>query len=254
MIEIRDVSFTYNHAPFITGLSHQLETGQVSTIIGPNGCGKSTLVKLISRQLYPQTGTILLDSQDTRQFKTRDFARRLALLAQSTFVPNMEVEQLVLCGRFPHQSFISSTTPEDRHIVEDALAMTGAYAFREKNIRNLSGGERQKVFLSMALAQDTDVIVLDEPTSYLDIHACHDVMQLVKRLNTELGKTIIMVLHDLQLALDFSHHVIVMKDGHILASGSSEEIVDSHAIEEAFQIGLKRFYEEGEPYYSFKAL
>jgi iron complex transport system ATP-binding protein len=254
MIELRDVSFTYNHQPFIEGLSHALEAGRISTIIGPNGCGKSTVVRLITRSLRPQGGSIVLDGQDTRHIKPRVFARRVALLAQGAFIPNMEVEQFVLCGRYPHQGFLSATSPEDRQVIEDALELTGASAFRTKNLRNLSGGERQKVFLAMALAQDTDVIVLDEPTSYLDIHACHDVMQLIKRLNTERGKTIVMVLHDLQLALDFSHHLIVMQDGRILASGTSDEVVDSRAIEQAFRIGLKRFYEDGEAYYSFKAL
>ncbi|MDR3053158.1 MAG: ABC transporter ATP-binding protein [Coriobacteriales bacterium] len=253
MIELRDATFTYNHKPFIDGLSLKLETGQISTIIGPNGCGKSTLVKLISRQLHPQHGSVLLDGHDIRHLKTRDFARQVALLAQSSFVPNMEVEQLVLCGRYPHQSFVSAASPDDRRLVEDALSLTGAIAFREKNIRNLSGGERQKVFLAMALAQDTRVIVLDEPTSYLDIHACQDVMQLVQRLNTELGKTIIMVLHDLQNALHYSHNILVMQKGAIIQSGSAEKIVASNAIEEAFQINLKCFWENGNPYYAFTA-
>jgi iron complex transport system ATP-binding protein len=253
-MELRDVSFTYNHQPFIEGLTHSFAAGEVTSIIGPNGCGKSTLVRLLTRQLRPQAGAVLFEGADLRQIKTRVFAREVALLAQGSFVPNMEVEQLVLCGRYPHQGFLSAASLDDTRAVTEALEMTGAAAFRSKNIRQLSGGERQKVFLAMALAQDTGTIVLDEPTSYLDIHACHDVMQLIRRLNTELGKTIIMVLHDLQLALDFSHHVVVMKSGAILASGTSTEVVDSHAIEQAFHIRLKRFYEDNQPYYSFKAL
>jgi iron complex transport system ATP-binding protein len=251
MIELNDIIFTYNHKPFIQGLSHGFETGRISTIIGPNGCGKSTLVKLIARQLHPQSGTICFDGNDVRQLKGRQFARRVALLSQSAFVPNMQVDQLVLCGRYPHQSFASATTAQDRAVVADALAMTGADSFAAKNIRNLSGGERQKVFLAMALAQDTDVIVLDEPTSFLDIHASHDVMQLIKKLNSELGKTIIMVLHDLQSALHYSDDVLVMQDGAILYSGSPQSIVESNVLETAFRVRLKSFDEDGTTYYAF---
>ena len=175
------------------------------------------------------------------------------MLSQSAFVPNMKVESLVLCGRYPHQSFAAATAQSDSFAVKEALVLTGADAFKDKNIRNLSGGERQKVFLAMALAQDTDVIVLDEPTSFLDIHASHDVMSLIKKLNTELGKTIVMVLHDLQHALHYSDELLVMQKGTIIHSGSAQEIVRSGAIETAFDIQLKTFAEDEQTYYSFIA-
>jgi iron complex transport system ATP-binding protein len=251
MIKVEKLNFTYNHAPFIQDLSHQFDTGKISTVIGPNGCGKSTLVKLITRQLRPQSGSVLLNNQDIRQLKSREFARCVALLSQNTFVPNMEIEQLVLSGRYPHQSFASSNSAEDRRIVQAALQQTGADKFRQKNVRNLSGGERQKVFISMALAQDTDIIVLDEPTAFLDIHACNDIMQLIKKLNDDLGKTIIMVLHDLQFALHYSDDLLVMQNGSIIQSGSATEVIASGAIEQAFKIKIKCFTEDDNPYYCF---
>lgn len=247
LIELDNLHFSYNRAPFIAGLSHSFAAGEISSIVGPNGCGKSTLVRLMTQHLRPKQGTVRFDGCGIHGIAPRDFARRVSLLAQSTAAPLMEVRQLVSCGRYPHQGFASRASAEDRRIVNWALEMTGSTAFVGKSVRALSGGERQRVFLAMALAQDTDVIVLDEPTTYLDIHACLETMELVEQLNSELGKTIVMVLHDLHLALTHSHHVVVMERGQILASGSPDEVVASGAIEQAFQVSLKRF-EDGDGY------
>lgn len=244
LIELDNLSYSYHRAPFIEGLSHSFAAGEISSIVGPNGCGKSTLVRLITQHLRPKHGIVRFDGNDILGIAPRDFARRVSLLAQSTAVPLMEVRQLVNCGRYPHQGFAARASAEDRRIVNWALEMTGSTAFVGKSVRALSGGERQRVFLAMALAQDTDVIVLDEPTTYLDIHACLEIMELIERLNAELGKTIVMVLHDLHLALTHSHHIVVMEHGQILATGSPDEVVASGAIEQAFKVELKRF--EGE--------
>jgi len=273
MIDVQGISFSYPHRhqrqchmphrfgtqaaavpPFIDDLSYSFNTGKITTIVGPNGCGKSTLIKLITQFLTPQQGIVTLDGANTKTLGTKDFARRVSLLAQSTSTPNMEVSQLVMCGRYPHQGFATPASTEDKRIVAEALALTGCGPFTGKNVKNLSGGEKQRVFLAMALAQDTDVIILDEPTTYLDIHATGEVMDLIRTLNKDLGKTIIMVLHDLQYALTHSHQIVVMQKGRILASGDRDAIIANGAIEEAFSIDLKRFTDPANPnreYYCF---
>ena len=208
-VEIQGVSFSYGKMPFIEDLSASFAAGAVTSIVGPNGCGKSTLVKLIDGLYRPQAGRVLIGGRPTLAMRGKERARKVAVLAQA-----------------------------DKEHVESALALAGVERFRNHDLRHLSGGERQRAFIAMTLAQDTGIIVLDEPTTYLDIRACHETMQLVRRLNAEMGKTIIMVIHDLDLALRYSDNLMVMERGICSHAGTVDEVLESGAIEHAFGVSI----------------
>ena len=238
-IEVRDVSFSYGKEPFIEGLSAAFPHGAVTSVVGPNGCGKSTMIKLIDGLLRPQTGEVRIDGAATLSLKAKERARRVAVLAQASRPPAMTVEALVACGRYPYQARQGRLSREDREQVERALELASVARFRDCELRRLSGGERQRAFIAMTLAQDTDLIVLDEPTTYLDIRACHETMELVRRLNVEAGKTVVMVIHDLDLALRYSDRLLVMERGRASAAGTVEEVLETGAIERAFGVSIR---------------
>ena len=253
-MELRDVSFSYGKAPFIEGLSAVFPHGAVTSIVGPNGCGKSTMIKLIDGLLRPQAGEVLVDGVDTFSLKAKERARRVAVLAQASRPPAMTVEALVACGRYPHQARQGRLSREDREHVERALELAGIERFRNHELRRLSGGERQRAFIAMTLAQDTDLIVLDEPTTYLDIRACHELMQLVRCLNEQQGKTVVMVIHDLDLALRYSDRLLVMERGRACCAGTVAEVLDAAAIEHAFGVSIRpHAAPEGNAYTLFPA-
>lgn len=253
-IELRDVSFSYGKAPFIEGLSTQFEHGAITSVVGPNGCGKSTMVKLVDGFLRAQSGQVLVDGVPTLSLKAKERARQVAVLAQASRPPAMTVEALVACGRYPYQSHQGRLSREDREQVEYAMELANVTRFRDHELRLLSGGERQRAFIAMTLAQDTRLIVLDEPTTYLDIRACHETMQLVRRLNEEEGKTVVMVIHDLDLALRYSDRLLVMERGRAACAGSVEEVLAAGALERAFGVCIcPHEAEEGRAYTLFPA-
>ncbi len=232
--ELRDVSFSYGKSPFIENLSAVFPHGGVTSIVGPNGCGKSTMVKLLDGLLRPTAGEALVEGAPTLSLRAKERARRIAVLAQASRPPAMTVEALVACGRHPHLSSQGRLSGEDRDQVDYALERAGVARFRNSDLRRLSGGERQRAFIAMTLAQNTRLIVLDEPTTYLDIRACHEVMQLVRSLNEEEGKTVVMVIHDLDLALRYSDHLLVMERGCAVSAGTVQEVLAAGALERAF--------------------
>ena len=253
-IEVEDVTFSYGKAPFIEGLTAAFPHGAVTSIVGPNGCGKSTMVKLIDGLLHPSAGEVRVDGVPTLSLKAKERARRVAVLAQASRPPAMTVEALVACGRYPYQVRQGRLSREDRDHVERALELAGIERFRDHELRRLSGGERQRAFIAMTLAQDTDLIVLDEPTTYLDIRACHETMQLVRTLNREAGKTIVMVIHDLDLALRYSDRLLVMERGRAACAGAVEDVLAAGAIERAFGVSIKPHEaSEGRAYTLFPA-
>lgn len=197
------------------------------------------MVKLIDGLLRPSAGEVRVDGVPTLSMKAKERARRVAVLAQASRPPAMTVEALVACGRYPYQARQGRLSREDRDHVEHALELAGIERFRDHELRRLSGGERQRAFIAMTLAQDTDLIVLDEPTTYLDIRACHDTMQLVRKLNHEAEKTIVMVIHDLDLALRYSDRLLVMERGRAVCAGAVDEVLASGAIERAFGVSIQ---------------
>ncbi|MFE6747499.1 ABC transporter ATP-binding protein [Kitasatospora purpeofusca] len=230
----RGVTVGYGERTVIDSLDVTIPTGVVTTIIGPNGCGKSTLLRTLSRLLRPSRGAVVLDGEDIATLRTRDVAKKLGLLPQSPVAPEgLTVADLVARGRHPHQSWLRQWSSDDASVVEGALAMTGVSELADRPVDSLSGGQRQRVWISMTLAQGTDLLLLDEPTTYLDLAHAIDVLDLVDDLH-ESGRTVVMVLHDLNLAARYSDNLIVMKAGAVLAQGHPRDVVTAELLHEAF--------------------
>ncbi len=225
------VDLAYDGNVVVHDLSLDVPQGQVTTIIGPNGCGKSTLLRSLARLMRPQSGQVVLDGQLIHSLPGKEVARRLGLLAQQSTAPEgVSVEDLARRGRFPHQGFLQPPSPKDQEAVERALALTGMTSLRERPIDGLSGGQRQRAWIAMAIAQETPLLLLDEPTTYLDVAHQLEIVELVRRLNTEEGRTIVMVLHDINQAAIASDHLIAMKDGTIQWQGSPSEMLTSERL------------------------
>ncbi|MFG3250467.1 ABC transporter ATP-binding protein [Streptomyces sp. NPDC048187] len=235
----RDISVGYGARSVIEGLDVTVPPGVITTIIGPNGCGKSTLLRTLARLLRPTGGTVVLDGEDIAALRTRDVAKKLGLLPQAPVAPEgLTVSDLVARGRHPHQSWLRQWSSDDAEIVARALAMTGVLDLADRPVDSLSGGQRQRVWISMTLAQGTDLLLLDEPTTYLDLAHAIDVLDLVDDLH-ESGRTVVMVLHDLNLATRYSDHLVVMRDGAILAQGHPRDVVTADLLHEAFGLRAK---------------
>ncbi|MFH8897519.1 ABC transporter ATP-binding protein [Streptomyces coeruleorubidus] len=235
----RGVTVGYGARTVIDDLDVAIPPGVITTIIGPNGCGKSTLLRTLSRLLKPSKGTVVLDGEDIARLRTRDVARKLGLLPQAPVAPEgLTVADLVARGRHPHQSWLRQWSSDDADVVERALAMTGVSDLADRPVDALSGGQRQRVWISMTLAQGTDLLLLDEPTTYLDLAHAMDVLDLVDDLH-ESGCTVVMVLHDLNLAARYSDNLIVMRDGSILAQGHPRDVLTAELLHEAFGLNAK---------------
>lgn len=236
---INDITLAYDKYVVIDGLSISINKGSMTTIIGPNGCGKSTLLKAMSRVLEPLQGQILLDGKDLFSFHTKTLARKLAFLPQTQeILHGLTVFELISFGRYPYQKGLGKLTKNDIQAIENAMSLTQVDHLREKSIDQLSGGQRQRVWIAMSLAQETEMIFLDEPTTYLDISHQLDIMHLLRRLNQDYGKTVVMVLHDINQAAFFSDDIIAMKDGKVIRSGSSGDVITKSLISDVFKVSV----------------
>lgn len=239
MIELRNISAGYGNSPVIRNISLSLQLGQVTAIIGPNGCGKSTLLKTIVGILPHTQGELFFDGVPAQQLSLNETARKVAYLPQSRRVPDISVLSLVLHGRFPYLSYPRRYRPEDYRIARQALAWVGMENLAEKPLKSLSGGMQQGVYLAMALAQDTSTILMDEPTTFLDIgHQLHT-MALARRIARE-GKAVVMVLHDISQALRTADTVAVMDKGQLLCVLSPEALFDSGILPSVFGVEVQR--------------
>lgn len=231
------VSVHYNNHRVIDRLDWQAEEGKIYSIIGPNGCGKSTLLRAISGQLKPAEGSILLEGKPVGAYSRRSLARQLSMLQQSQDkLPDMTVRTLVGYGRFPHKSAWAGQRKEDEAIVDWALAQTGTRRFADRKLSALSGGERQRVWIALALAQKPRLLLLDEPTTYLDVSHQWEIMELISDINRKHGMTIIMVLHDMNHAAAYSDEIMMMSKGRVYASGSPEDTITEHTLGEVFGV------------------
>jgi iron complex transport system ATP-binding protein len=234
------LTLTYGQRAVVEGLTAEIPAGKITMIVGANACGKSTLLRGLSRLLKPAAGTVTLDGTDIRARPARQLARSLGLLPQHPAAPDgITVRDLVGRGRYPHQGFFRSWSPEDERAVQRALSATDTLVLAERSVDELSGGQRQRAWIAMALAQETDVLLLDEPTTYLDLAHQVEVLDLITDLNRDHGTTVVIVLHDLNLAARYADHVIAMKSGRIVAEGASREVVTENLVEEVFGLACR---------------
>ncbi|MFI0012725.1 ABC transporter ATP-binding protein [Streptomyces globisporus] len=235
----RGITVGYGDRTVIDQLDVAIPSGVITTIIGPNGCGKSTLLRTLTRLLKPAGGTVVLDGEDIGTLRTKDVAKKLGLLPQAPVAPEgLTVADLVARGRHPHQSWLRQWSSDDADVVRRALAMTGVADLADRTVDSLSGGQRQRVWISMTLAQGTDLLLLDEPTTYLDLAHAIDVLDLVDDLH-ESGCTVVMVLHDLNLATRYSDNLVVMRGGAVLAQGHPRDVITAELLHEAFGLRAK---------------
>ncbi|NJI61534.1 ABC transporter ATP-binding protein [Microbacterium oxydans] len=231
-----DLRVGYGGRGVLDGLDVRIPDGELTVIVGPNACGKSTLLRALARLLPTTGGRVLLDGGDITRLSTKEVARRMGLLPQSPLAPEgITVADLVGRGRYPHQSVLSSWSAEDERAVAEAMAATNVTDLAERNVDELSGGQRQRAWIAMALAQETPILLLDEPTTFLDIGHQIEVLELVTRLHQE-GRTVVVVLHDINQAARYASHLIAMKDGRIVAEGAPRDIVDARLLTELFDL------------------
>lgn len=234
------VTIGYGDHTIVDQLDVNIPDGKVTSIIGPNGCGKSTLLKALSRLLSIKGGEIVLDGESIHTQSTKEVAKKIAILPQSPEVADgLTVGELVSYGRFPHQKGFGRLSAEDKQQIDWALEVTGTKEFKFRSINDLSGGQRQRVWIAMALAQKTDIIFLDEPTTYLDISHQLEILELITQLNREQGCTIVMVLHDINQAVRFSDYLITMKDGQIVKDGETSDVLTEDILERVFNIDVE---------------
>ena len=239
-MEIKNVTFSYDNVTNrLKSVSSEIEIGKITTIIGPNGCGKSTLLSVMSRNHAPSSGEVILDGKAIGEYKPKEFARKLAVVHQQNEAPaDITVEKLISFGRMPYKNIFSPQTDEDREAIERALVCTNLQSKRDKPIYALSGGERQRVWIAMTLAQNTPMLFLDEPTTYLDIYYQLEILELVKELNEVHGLTIVMVLHDINQAIRYSDHIIVMKDGEIITKGIPNDVITEEMVKAIYGVDV----------------
>lgn len=236
-IKTEALSISYEDHLVVEGLDLTLTASKITSIIGPNGCGKSTILKAIGRVLKSNKGVVSLDGSDISQLPTKELAKKMAILPQTPTAPSgLTVAELIAYGRFPHQKGFGRLRTEDREIIEWSLKVTKLTNFSQREVDSLSGGQRQRVWIAMALAQQTELILLDEPTTYLDLAHQLEILELLKELNQSQHCTIVMVLHDLNLAARFSDYMIGISQGKIISQGTPVEVMTPEVLRAAFQI------------------
>ena len=243
MVEIRQLCAGYPNRRVLHGMDLTIPGGKLTVILGPNGCGKSTLLKVLCGILPVERGDVMLDGEPLQAFSQRTLAQKVAYLAQSRHVPDITVRRLVLHGRFPYLGYPRRYRKEDYAHADRAMEAMGISDLADTPLQNLSGGQRQKVYIAMALAQDTPVVLLDEPTTYLDISHQLQMMEHARQL-TQQGKTVLMILHDLPHAFRTADHMVLMENGTVSAEGTPEKIYASGAVDRIFGVKLGRAHTE----------
>lgn len=239
MIKAKDLCFSYDKdKSFITKLNVEIEKGKITTILGPNGSGKSTLLSIFAGLNKPTSGEVSINGKSVNSLKQKELAREIAIVHQQNTVPSdITVKELVAYGRIPHKKYFQGNNESDDEIIEWAIKRTGLENLKDKAVMGMSGGERQRAFIAMSLAQKSEILFLDEPTTYLDIYHQIEILELVKELNDEEDLTVVMVLHDINQAIKYSDNVIVMESGQVIASGNANKVINMSLLNNVYNIG-----------------
>lgn len=236
VLQAEKLSLSYDTVPIVEGLDLETPSGQITALIGPNGCGKSTLLRGLARLLKPQHGSVLLNGRAIHAIPTKQLAKELGILPQAPTAPEgITVRELVAQGRYPHQDWFQQWSHADENALQKALTLTSLTPLAGRAVDTLSGGQRQGAWIAMALAQETDILLLDEPTTYLDLAHQLEVLELLVKLNQE-GKTIIMVLHDLNHAAQYADHLVALLDGKIVAQGRAQDVITESIVRDVFGV------------------
>lgn len=237
MIQVKSLSKFYGKKAVVEDVTVNIQRGKITSFIGPNGAGKSTLLSMVSRLLDADTGEVLVDQSDVRKMKSNDFAKCVSILKQSNYMNvRLTIRELVSFGRFPYSK--GRLTDEDERIVDQSLAYMHLTEMEDQFLDELSGGQRQRAFIAMVIAQDTEYILLDEPLNNLDMKHSVQIMKILRRLVDELGKTVVIVLHDINFASVYSDWIVAMKDGRVVKDGPTEEIIQSEALNEIYDMDI----------------
>ncbi len=250
MLELKNLTVGYRDRPVVKDVTLSFGAGEITTIIGKNGEGKSTLLKTACSLLRSVSGNVMLEGRDQQEYTRKEWAKKVAFLSQNHFDSNSTVHTLVTHGRYPHLGFSKSMDETDLLLVEKAIRTMGLEALVDRSLSTISGGEKQKAYLAMALAQDTPYIALDEPATYLDLSVQKEILRLLKRLKSQ-GKCIIAVMHDLGSALEISDHICLLDGGEVVAYATPEELVKSGLIEQVFGVGCVQVPGKRGPLYLF---
>ncbi|WP_059104740.1 ABC transporter ATP-binding protein [Shouchella shacheensis] len=233
VLKAQSLTLGYQESIVVEGIDLEIPTGEITVFVGANGSGKSTLLRSLARLLKPKSGEILLKEKSIRTLSTKEIAKQLAILPQGPIAPEgLTVLQLVKQGRYPHQSWLNQWTKEDERIVNRALGATRTEALADRTIDSLSGGQRQRAWIAMTLAQNTDILLLDEPTTYLDLAHQIEILDLCFELNEQEGRTIVMVLHDLNLAARYAHNIVAVEGKTIYVEGKPEEVITAAMVKD----------------------
>lgn len=237
MLQANSLTLGYGQTQVIEDLQLTIPKGKITVFVGANGCGKSTLLRSLARLIKPQSGEIILNGMELKKQSTKAVAKNLAILPQTPLAPEgLTVLQLVKQGRYPHQSWLKQWSTEDESVVNRVLELTGMKEFEEKTVDSLSGGQRQRAWIAMTLAQKTDVLLLDEPTTYLDLSHQIEILDLLFELNENENRTIVMVLHDLNLACRYAHHIVAIFNKNIYSQGKPEEVITTQMVQDVFSM------------------
>ena len=235
LLSTRRLTLAYDGASIIMNLDLAIPAGKITTLVGPNGCGKSTLLRGLARLLKPRAGTVYLDGADIFKLSTKAVAKRLGILPQGPVAPEgLTVRDLVAQGRYPYQNWLQQWSKEDERLVEQALATTGMTPLADRALDTLSGGQRQRAWIAMALAQDTEILLLDEPTTFLDLAHQIEVLDLLYELNQTEGRTIVMVLHDLNQACRYADYLVAVREGQVWAQGVPAQVMTETMVRQVF--------------------
>lgn len=238
-IEVKDLCFSYGTKQVLDNISLNLKEGKITTILGPNGCGKTILFHLLTKILKGQKGNIYLNQVLIENISLKEFSKKVAIVQQTNSASDdVKVETIVGYGRTPYIKLFSSYKEEDKKIIDWAMEVTGVKEYKDREIGSLSGGQRQRVWIAMALAQNTKILFLDEPTTYLDVRYQLEILELIKKLNKEYGITIIMVLHDINQSIAYSDYLIGLKDGHVKLEGEPNQVITQEIISDLYGILL----------------